>query len=83
MKHLLVALIRLYQIAVSPLLQTLCGLGCGCRFLPSCSQYFIEALHAHGAARGSCLGIRRILRCHPWGESGHDPVPPAFKSASH
>ena len=47
-----------------------------CRYTPSCSQYFIEALQMHGVIRGTFLGVRRILRCHPWGGSGYDPVPP-------
>lgn len=47
-----------------------------CRFKPSCSEYFIEALQIHGIFKGSFLGIKRILRCHPWGGSGYDPVPP-------
>jgi len=46
-----------------------------CRFDPSCSTYALEALERHGAARGSWLTVRRILRCHPWGGSGWDPVP--------
>ena len=46
-----------------------------CRYRPTCSQYFIEALQIHGVVKGSYLGIRRILRCHPWGGSGYDPVP--------
>ena len=47
-----------------------------CRFHPSCSQYALEALEAHGAARGSWLAVRRVGRCHPWHEGGLDPVPP-------
>ncbi|MFA6872373.1 MAG: membrane protein insertion efficiency factor YidD [Bacteroidaceae bacterium] len=46
-----------------------------CRFTPTCSQYAIEALKKHGPFRGFYLSIRRILRCHPWGGSGYDPVP--------
>ncbi|MSS71047.1 MAG: membrane protein insertion efficiency factor YidD [Candidatus Latescibacteria bacterium] len=46
-----------------------------CRFLPTCSAYALESLQRHGAARGSYLSLRRLLRCHPWGGSGHDPVP--------
>lgn len=46
-----------------------------CRFDPSCSSYAVEALETHGAARGSWLAIRRVLRCHPWGGHGWDPVP--------
>ena len=48
-----------------------------CRFYPSCSQYALEALEVHGAARGSWLAIRRVGRCHPWHDGGLDPVPPA------
>jgi len=47
-----------------------------CRFHPSCSQYALEALTVHGAARGSWLAIRRVGRCHPWHDGGLDPVPP-------
>jgi putative membrane protein insertion efficiency factor len=47
-----------------------------CRFVPSCSTYALEALEAHGAPRGSFLALRRLLRCHPWGGHGFDPVPP-------
>jgi uncharacterized protein len=46
-----------------------------CRFTPTCSQYAIEALKKHGPFYGTYLAIRRILRCHPWGGSGYDPVP--------
>ena len=46
-----------------------------CRFQPSCSAYAITALSRYGAARGSWLAVRRLARCHPWGGSGHDPVP--------
>lgn len=63
-------LIRLYQLLVSPLL------GPSCRYLPSCSQYAAEAIEMHGPLRGIWLAGRRLLRCHPWGDSGYDPVPP-------
>jgi len=65
----LIALLRLYQLLVSP------WLGNRCRFHPSCSQYTIEALQRHGLLRGSWLGLRRLLRCHPWNPGGFDPVP--------
>ncbi len=65
----LIALLRIYQLLVSP------WLGRRCRFHPSCSQYTIEALQRHGALRGSWLGLRRLLRCHPWNPGGFDPVP--------
>lgn len=51
-------------------------LGCNCRFLPSCSDYALGAISAHGALRGTALATRRILRCNPWHPGGHDPVPP-------
>lgn len=65
----LVGLVRLYQVAVSPLLPP------SCRFTPSCSAYAAEALRRHGAARGSWLAVRRLARCHPFCEGGIDPVP--------
>jgi putative membrane protein insertion efficiency factor len=64
-----VALVRGYQRLLSPLL------GGRCRFAPSCSVYAIEALQRHGAVRGGWLSLRRLLRCHPWGGCGDDPVP--------
>ena len=68
-------LIRLYQCTLSPLLSLLTGPGAGCRFEPTCSAYFLEAVEKHGFARGSWLGLKRLARCQPWGGSGHDPVP--------
>ncbi len=70
-RHLARGLIRLYQLVLSPVL------GNNCRFLPTCSQYGMEALERHGLLRGGWLALRRILRCHPWGGMGYDPVPPA------
>ncbi len=61
--------VRVYQFTVSPLL------GPNCRFEPSCSCYAIDALKTHGAARGSLLAARRVLRCNPWTQGGYDPVP--------
>lgn len=65
----ILAWVRGYQWLVSPLL------GPRCRFTPSCSDYMIEAIGRHGVLRGVWLGVRRLLRCHPFGGSGHDPVP--------
>ena len=62
--------VRLYQAALSPLL------GGHCRYHPTCSEYAVEALAVHGALRGSWLILRRVLRCHPLGGAGYDPVPP-------
>ncbi len=63
----LVALVQAYQLILSPLL------GRHCRFEPTCSQYFIEAVRKYGAVRGSWRGLLRILRCHPWHPGGYDP----------
>jgi uncharacterized protein len=68
-------LIRGYQLVISPVLSFLGGPGSGCRFRPTCSVYFLEALEKHGFLRGTWLGLRRLCRCHPWGGQGHDPVP--------
>ncbi len=70
----LILLIRIYQYTLSPFLAFVSGGRC-CRFEPTCSHYAIEALQTHGVFRGCWLALRRILRCHPWGGSGHDPVP--------
>jgi uncharacterized protein len=67
---LLRGLIRLYQLVVSPVLPP------ACRYWPSCSDYAAEAIATHGAMKGGGLALHRLLRCHPWGGSGVDPVPP-------
>ena len=64
-----VALVRAYQLLISP------WLGRPCRHAPSCSAYAIEALRRFGAIGGGWLTVKRLARCHPWGTSGHDPVP--------
>lgn len=64
-----IAVIRLYQLAISPTLPP------SCRFAPSCSQYTLEALQRYGAVKGWFLGLRRLARCHPWNPGGFDPVP--------
>jgi putative membrane protein insertion efficiency factor len=65
----LLGLVKGYRLLLSP------WLGNGCRFEPSCSLYAIGALEQHGAVGGSYLTLRRLVRCHPWCEGGHDPVP--------
>jgi len=67
-RRALVLLVRLYQITLSPLT------GRQCRFVPTCSEYFIEAVEKRGAVRGTMLGLWRILRCNPFSRGGYDPV---------
>ncbi len=64
-----IGIVRVYQWTVRPFI------GSHCRFWPSCSEYAVEALRVHGAARGTAMAARRILRCNPWHEGGVDPVP--------
>jgi uncharacterized protein len=68
-KKIAIAFVKFYQYAIRPLLPN------ACRFTPSCSQYSIEAINKYGAFKGSWLGLKRILRCHPWGGHGYDPLP--------
>ena len=65
----LILIIRFYQIFISPLT------GNNCRYHPTCSAYFIKSLQIHGPIKGFVLGVRRISKCHPWGDTGFDPVP--------
>jgi putative membrane protein insertion efficiency factor len=68
-RKLATMMLRAYQLIVSP------WFGRACRFEPSCSAYALEAVETYGAFRGSWLTLRRLVRCHPWGGSGYDPVP--------
>jgi len=70
MKFLAILFVRLYQWCLRPLFG-----GAQCRFVPSCSDYSIEAFQKHGFFRGFWLTIRRVVHCHPWHPGGHDPVP--------
>ena len=63
------AMIRAYQLLIRPILPA------SCRFYPSCSDYAAEAVTRHGPLQGTWLALRRLLRCHPWGGNGYDPVP--------
>jgi uncharacterized protein len=75
MLRLVRLLIRIYQWTLSPFLRLLCGPNSGCRFTPTCSAYFLEAVETHGLLHGSWLGLKRLARCQPWGGCGYDPVP--------
>ena len=65
-----ILLIKFYQVCISPLKG-----GPTCRFTPTCSQYALEAFRKYGPFKGFWLSLKRVLRCHPWGGSGYDPVP--------
>lgn len=82
MKRLVRIAIRGYQRLLSPALHAIGGPGSGCRFHPTCSEYFLQAVEMHGFWRGSWLGVKRIARCHPWCQGGEDPVPPKNAQAS-
>jgi putative membrane protein insertion efficiency factor len=69
MSRFLVTLIKAYQYIISPFI------GPSCRFIPTCSEYTIEAVNKYGVIKGFWLGIKRILRCHPWNRGGYDPLP--------
>ena len=72
--HLLIKLIKIYKYLVSPLI------GPSCRYLPTCSEYSIEALKTYGFVKGLLLSLKRIMSCHPWGNSGFDPVKKEIKA---
>lgn len=67
-------LLRVYKRSLSVVIKYV--FGGGCRFTPTCSKYAAEAIEVHGALGGSVLAFRRVAKCHPWGSSGFDPVPP-------
>lgn len=74
--QLLTLLVRAYQLLLSPLFAG------SCRFYPSCSAYAVQALHGHGAVRGTWLTLRRLSRCHPWNPGGVDEVPQSRRGAT-
>ena len=69
MSHILIWMIKAYQVMLSPYF------GQQCRFYPTCSHYAIETINKHGALFGTYYSVRRLLRCHPWHAGGHDPIP--------
>lgn len=75
MQRLLITVVKAYRLVLSP------WLGSSCRFEPTCSAYAIQSLARHGAAAGSYLTLKRLVRCHPWCDGGHDPVPALFSPA--
>lgn len=79
--RLMEVLIICYQYTLSPVLHMLAP-GSGCRYYPTCSQYAREAIASHGPLRGGWLALRRLMRCHPWGAHGYDPVPQCQDSQS-
>lgn len=74
-QRLITLSLRAYQLVVSPVLHFVAGPLGGCRFTPTCSVYAAQAVREHGVVRGAALTAGRLCRCHPWGGSGHDPVP--------
>ena len=73
---ILIFFLRFYKKAISPFLLH------ACRYTPTCSEYMIEAIKKHGILKGITLGLKRILRCNPWGKSGYDPVPNSTKKTN-
>jgi uncharacterized protein len=75
LQHILILAVRVYRWTLSPAQTFLFGTNAGCRFTPPCSVYAMDAVREHGGAKGALLAAKRICRCHPWGDCGHDPVP--------
>ena len=74
LRSFIFGLLKMYRWLLSPILP------CSCRYLPTCSEYALEAVQKYGVLGGTWLTIKRILKCHPWGEMGHDPVPSNSKN---
>ena len=72
--YILIKFIKIYKYLISPLI------GPSCRYLPTCSEYSIEALKTYGFSKGPLLSLKRIMSCHPWGNSGFDPVKKEMKA---
>ena len=69
MKYLFIGIVKFYQNSISPYTPA------SCRYTPTCSQYALEALRKYGTVKGGWIALKRIMRCHPWGGHGYDPVP--------
>ncbi|MFT5387165.1 MAG: putative membrane protein insertion efficiency factor [Lysobacterales bacterium] len=76
LKYIAIFPIRLYQVCISPLFSR------KCRHDPSCSNYAIEAINTHGVIKGIWLSLKRVIKCHPFGSWGYDPVPPKKKQSN-
>ena len=72
--YILIKFIKIYKYLISPLI------GPSCRYLPTCSEYSIDALKTYGFSKGLLLSLKRIMSCHPWGNSGFDPVKKEMKA---
>ena len=83
MRWLVCKILRGYKLIISPIIHTIAGPGAGCRFEPTCSEYFAEAVQKHGVLRGTRLGVGRICRCNPWSTPGFDPVPDISTPSDH
>ena len=80
-QSILIALVWVYRWVLSPAKTFVLGPQARCRFTPTCSEYALEAMQRHGAMQGAFLSVRRVCRCHPWGDCGHDPVPDEVQSS--